>query len=134
MKVVLFYSNMCGHCHAMRPEWDKFVSKHGSNVVDIEQEQLMGHPIQDQIEGFPTIVKMQNGQIVRSFSGNRTADTFTNFLKEYPSVEEEVPKKRKATSSKKRKAPPTKKRKGPPSKKRKVAKKSVKKRKPSSKK
>ena len=83
LKVVLFHSNRCGYCHAMRPEWDKFATKNDSNTLDIEQEQLIGHPIQEQISGFPTIVKMKNGHIIKSFNGDRTEHMFSKFLKEY---------------------------------------------------
>ena len=101
IKVVLFHSDTCGHCKEMLPEWKKFAEHNLQDAVNIEQQQIGEHPIQHQIEGFPTIVKMLNGQIIKPFIGDRTAERFTEFLNEIPVNKSR--KKRRVTKKKKTK-------------------------------
>jgi thiol-disulfide isomerase/thioredoxin len=84
--VVKFYATWCGHCQSMKEEWDKFVQKtSGSvNIIDVESEHsdkfLKIFPkLSDAAQGFPTIIFSKDGELVRTFDGERVADKFIQF-------------------------------------------------------
>jgi thioredoxin-like negative regulator of GroEL len=81
--VVLFYADWCGHCNAMKPEWNKAVkqlanSKH-INIADINSNVIKQVTPKPEIEGFPTIKMYNNGQIISKFEDDRVADKITAF-------------------------------------------------------
>jgi thiol-disulfide isomerase/thioredoxin len=81
--VVLFYADWCGHCNAMKPEWNKAVKKLANskhiNIADINSNVIKQVTPKPEIEGFPTIKMYNNGQIISKFEDDRVADKITAF-------------------------------------------------------
>jgi len=75
-KVLVFYSNRCGHCIRAMPEFKKANNKN-SDVRLIDASELENTPLLKQydIKGFPTIIKEDGTK----FSGDRTADEILKF-------------------------------------------------------
>ena len=81
-EMVLFHMNGCGHCKNMMPEWNKFQSsfkKQGITVSKVEKDENPKAMEQLGIQGFPTIMLLNNGKKVKDYQGDRTADAFKNF-------------------------------------------------------
>ena len=77
--MTLYYAPWCGHCKHFMPEYEKFrelaVSRHqGINVtkVDCTKEKCPN------IRGYPT-VQFTDGNNTKEFSGQRTADSLSQF-------------------------------------------------------
>jgi thiol-disulfide isomerase/thioredoxin len=85
--VVLYYADWCPHCQTMKPEWQRFADKYKTNpdinVAELESQFLdMLSPIhKSNVQGFPTIVSLAQGQKQSDYSGARTSkdiDLFAN--------------------------------------------------------
>lgn len=78
--IVLFFMETCPHCIAMKPEWNKFVSKYGKSrsIITVERE-AMPPKFQSEIYSFPTIVLIKDGNIIDKHQGERSADSFNIF-------------------------------------------------------
>lgn len=83
---VFFHMNGCGHCEAMKPEWQKLSEMKeykGCKFVDHESkdEDIMN---KHQIQGFPTIKfcpeGIHNVEKCIVYEGERTADAIIKFL------------------------------------------------------
>ena len=85
----------CGHCVAMKKEWNKFLkqltsksSKYKGNmgVFDIHADALPEiknmTPVLNSVEGYPTLLGIKNNQST-PFEGSRTAEDMTNFCLQY---------------------------------------------------
>ena len=86
------YSNNCGHCSAMEDDWEKLKklineknSDDNINIIDVESSYSNKLPsnISSSIIGYPTIIALQNGNIVKDYQGNRQANDMYDFCKEY---------------------------------------------------
>lgn len=86
------YSNNCGHCVAMKDEWEKLkelVKKNNEddniNIVDVESSYSDKLPdnISSSIVGYPTIIALQNGDIAKNYESSRTSDDMYDFCKRY---------------------------------------------------
>ena len=83
-QLILFYSPDCGYCKQVLPIWNKFEMDHnGKKNVAITK--INGYAYPDlaktyKIEGFPTIIYMQDGNIMNKYSGDRTYNSFVQFL------------------------------------------------------
>ena len=78
----LFYWKDCGHCKKMMPEWDKFQStfkKPGITVNKVEKDQNPKAMQALDIQGFPSIMLLNNGKKVKDYEGERTASAFAAF-------------------------------------------------------
>ena len=84
---ILYYWNMCGHCTALRPTWDKVCKKYKNNgecdIIDVEVSHLPHLPAKYKkgIVGFPTIVKYNKGMKVAEYNDDREfkkIDAFVN--------------------------------------------------------
>lgn len=66
-QLVLFYADWCGHCKKMKPQWDEASAELGDakmikvNVGDGTEEQKKTMSAYG-IQGFPTIIKFENGK------------------------------------------------------------------------
>ena len=75
------YSNNCPHCHDFKPKWDEAKKALNYKTYDVEAS----HPQAKQlfqkfkIEGFPTVVKIADGQVDK-LVGARSFDDLNSFL------------------------------------------------------
>ena len=82
--LVLFYSDSCGHCHQMKPEWKNVVKKFKSpssniHIAEVESSYLNSMRKPPQIMGYPTIKFYNQGRIGAEYKGERLADQMINF-------------------------------------------------------
>lgn len=71
---VLFYSPMCGHCIALKDNWNQFsnlISFQGVYTFNCMTNQL-NDELRKVVKGFPTILYFDNGKFVREYNGDRT--------------------------------------------------------------
>ena len=64
--IVLYYAEWCGHCQAMKPEWDKFktIAPKSLNVAQIESSNIPALKEDPGVQGYPTIKMYNNNKIV----------------------------------------------------------------------
>lgn len=82
------FSNSCGHCEAMKPEWNKLKSVISSNhgngsLVEIDSNVLPEfnyQPLREKISGYPTILVLRNGIPKMEYSGNRSFEDMYSFF------------------------------------------------------
>jgi len=83
--LVLFHVDWCQHCKAILPIWNKFESEQNGkthiNVSNINCEINPNMSKKYNIEGFPTILYLENGAIKEIYSGDRTLNALTDFLR-----------------------------------------------------
>jgi thiol-disulfide isomerase/thioredoxin len=85
--LLLVHAHWCGHCRALMPEWNKMkgMLKSHKNIrvheiessdsdkdARIEELSKKSDGKKISINGFPTIVRLENGEMTE-FKGNRTA-------------------------------------------------------------
>ena len=78
---VFFRMNGCGHCDDMKPEWKKFKASYTGpiEIKEVEQAQMTAQQ-QNWVQGFPTLVLVENGEVLKTFEGERTEAGFKSFL------------------------------------------------------
>ena len=83
---VLFFHPTCIHCIMMRKEWEKMKEslkrrKRNCNIYEINGDELqsINTPLKGNIDGFPTIMNIENGTMKESFMGDRTMDKLIEF-------------------------------------------------------
>ena len=98
----------CGHCVQMRPAWEMMKKRVPSNVkiVEIDGSEMSSSPtlsrsmVGQQTEGFPTIMRLNNGEVVEKFSGERTPENLVKFVSKSASrTGSKTGKKRKRSNS-----------------------------------
>jgi len=106
--VVLMFHPQCGHCVQMRPAWETMKKRVPSNVVivEIDGSEMSGSPslsrsaVGQQTEGFPTIMRLDKGEVVEKFSGERTPEKLAEFVSKSASRSgSKTGKKRKRSGS-----------------------------------
>lgn len=82
---VLFYWNMCGHCHELRPIWNAAVRKmSGLVVAEVENADIAKLPGDlNKIRAFPTMCIVKGDKIVDTFMGSRDVDSIVAFVNKY---------------------------------------------------
>jgi len=82
--LVWFYAEWCGHCQDMKDIWNTFYSEHKDThniykISDLKKDQVMNH-LSENVNGYPTIMAISNGEEKRLFEGDRSVDNFSKFL------------------------------------------------------
>ena len=119
--MVLFYMDGCGHCEMMKPEWkafeDEYTEKTHNNhrdvlIAKINQKYINMIEGHSAVNGFPTIVHLDNGKKVSEFREERTLENFKKFMRtlEISDKKDKMVKKTKGGSRVKRKKSVSKKR------------------------
>ena len=83
--IVLFYSPMCGHCEAMKKEWEKFEDYakdlEGEGMIAKVSNEYIGKVNGDHdVMGYPTIMSLKKGSKVTEFDDKRVTEKFIEFL------------------------------------------------------
>lgn len=84
---ILYYWNMCGHCTALKPTWEKVCIKykntHNCDILNVELSQLNHLPAKyrKNINGFPTIVKYKKGEKIDEYRNDRDFKSIDKFVK-----------------------------------------------------
>ena len=81
---VLFYHPQCSHCVSMRPLWEqmkKKVERKNCNIYEVNGEHMnrIHHPMKDAIQGFPSILNVNNGKLTE-FEKERNTKNMTDFV------------------------------------------------------
>ena len=84
---ILFHWNMCGHCAALKPTWDKVCKKYhkiaNCDVLNVEVAQLnnLGKKYKKGVNGFPTIIKYKHGKKIEEYNKERSFANLSRFVK-----------------------------------------------------
>jgi len=82
-KLVWFYADWCGHCKRMKKEWDNASNKVNGKMVkiDLGDDNSETKKISERynIEGFPTILLLHNGEKQAEYNQERTAQAFETY-------------------------------------------------------
>ena len=83
--VALFYTDSCGYCKQMKPEWDKAAEKSSDKMVavncsDSENKDVQALLKETDTSSFPRIVVMDDGNIVTDYEGPRKEDDILQFV------------------------------------------------------
>jgi thioredoxin-like negative regulator of GroEL len=81
--LVQFYANWCGHCAATRPEVDRASSMlcGDANVVRVNVEQHSKLAEKLGVDGLPTMILVENGQVLGKIEGESTAEELASFVR-----------------------------------------------------
>ena len=83
--VALFYTDSCGYCNQMKPEWDNAAEKASDKMVAINCSDSENLDVQALLKetdtsSFPRIVVMDDGNIVSDYEGPRKEDDLLQFV------------------------------------------------------
>ena len=83
--VALFYTDSCGYCKQMKPEWDKASEKASGRMVAVNCSDSGNEDVQallknTETSSFPRMVLMDDGNIVSEYEGPRTEDDILQFV------------------------------------------------------
>lgn len=81
---VLIHMEGCGHCKTLMPEWQE-ASKNNKtdiNMRAVEMNQDDGPELckKHNINGFPTMIVLENGEKIKDYDGERNKDGLLSFL------------------------------------------------------
>lgn len=83
---MLFFHPQCGHCLSMKPQWEmmkKMLSKRKKpcNIYEVNGEHMdkIHHPMRNIVDGFPTILNVNNGKL-QPFEKERNAKNMLQFV------------------------------------------------------
>ena len=89
--IVLIYATWCGHCRSMRSDWEDAKRSTSYDIVEIEssaydvlknENDIFINTISNQINGYPTICKVENKKIL-PFDNVRNKEEFKRFMKKH---------------------------------------------------
>ena len=91
-KLVWFYADWCGHCKRMHSAWDgaadqmnindnvKMIKVNCGNTKNKTHQQLTR---KYNITGYPTIMLLENGEMVNEYNDGRTQDDLVSYVEQY---------------------------------------------------
>lgn len=104
---VLFFHPTCIHCIMMRKEWEKMKEslkqrKRNCNIYEINGEELqtINTSLKENIDGFPTIMNIENGTMKESFMGDRTMEKLLKFAESNENIIIKPMKKKRVKTGK----------------------------------
>jgi len=77
-----YYMENCGHCKRFNPEWDTFVQNYTGPVRlrKVEMNEAGADLKKYNINGFPTVIAVDENGDKKDYDGPRTSEGLTNFL------------------------------------------------------
>jgi thioredoxin-like negative regulator of GroEL len=85
--IVLFHHPQCIHCVMLRPKWEMMKKKLHSEgdimEVDVSALEESNSPIRNEIQGYPMIVRVENGKIKEHFKEERNIDNMLKFIEHH---------------------------------------------------
>lgn len=82
---VLFFHPQCSHCTALKPHWEdmkrKVKNKQNCNIYEVDGQYMkdIPHPMKQTVDGFPTILNVNNGKL-QPFEEERNTQNMINFV------------------------------------------------------
>jgi thiol-disulfide isomerase/thioredoxin len=81
---VLAHMTGCSHCEKLMPEWNAVERDNPTNITmrSVERTEGDGPELikKHKVEGFPTILLLQGGELLDTYSGERTKEGLKNYL------------------------------------------------------
>jgi len=85
--IVLFHHPQCIHCVMLRPKWEQMKQKLNTEgdimEVDVSALEESNSPIRNQIQGYPMIVRVENGKIKEHFQEERNISNMLKFIEHH---------------------------------------------------
>tara|TARA_B100000925_G_C21799331_1_gene383935 strand:- start:58 stop:474 length:417 start_codon:yes stop_codon:yes gene_type:complete len=84
-KLVYFYMDTCGHCKKFNPEWDKFAASYDGplEIKKIERKEAGADLEKYKIQGFPSVLLIDDQDNTKEFEGDRTVSGLEKFVSAY---------------------------------------------------
>ena len=86
-ELVLIHMNGCGHCDKLMPEWDLATKENTSDIKmrKVERNEQDGPNLckKHNVQGFPTILLLENGNKIDEYNGERNKKGLLDFLNIY---------------------------------------------------
>lgn len=85
--ILLYFSDLCYHCNALKPTWIKLCKyfKNSNDVVIINAEsnniKYFKKKYKNGLSGYPTILKYSNGKKISEYVGKRDLASLKKFVK-----------------------------------------------------
>uniref|UniRef100_A0A6C0JC08 Thioredoxin domain-containing protein n=1 Tax=viral metagenome TaxID=1070528 RepID=A0A6C0JC08_9ZZZZ len=81
-ELVYFHMNGCGHCKTFTPIWDDFAGKYNGDIKLKKLERNEAGDMLDkyQVQGFPTILLLDEQGNKKVFEGDRTVSGLESFI------------------------------------------------------
>ena len=87
INIILYYSNSCWYCTQLMPVWNrikkKYLNDNNINIIGVERDNIkhMLKKYKGNVFGFPTIIKIKEGNIVGNYEGDRRFKSLNIFIK-----------------------------------------------------
>ena len=80
-KMIYFHMDGCGHCKKFTPVWERFTSQYKGNVQleKLERKEAGNMLEKYNVQGFPTVIKIDDQGQHKEFDGERTVEELNKF-------------------------------------------------------